>query len=194
MKKTKLSKNLLSRQTFLLQELEVLHQIANGEICRITLPVIAKLLAGLECGNVGNRQLLAAIAASLEDGANQVLVLPGEAAKQNGYPIPLVGGEGSLYGTMKMCGLVQASDLAQPGPFCMRDGALISWSSSICTRLVAIIFLRRMGCFSFVCKNVDQGSLISKMEKTEKIDAGTPVCKAGCLNDCDLTTRETPKT
>ena len=83
MKKTKLFRILSARQPFFLQKLQVLHQIADGEIGRITLAVVAELFAGLEGGDVGNRQLFAAVATTLKDGTDQVLMLPGKAAKQN---------------------------------------------------------------------------------------------------------------
>jgi hypothetical protein len=42
-------------------------------------------------------------------------MLPGKAAKQNRDLIPFLGRKRPLYGTVKMCGLVQTSDLAEPG-------------------------------------------------------------------------------
>src|SRR5438046_5960549 len=56
--------NLLARNTFLLQKLEILHQISDSKICRIALAVVAVLFAGLKGGDVRHRQLLAAIAAA----------------------------------------------------------------------------------------------------------------------------------
>src|SRR6202022_548302 len=73
--------NLLAWDTLFLQELEILHQVADGEIGRITLTVIAKLLSRLEAGDVRDRKLFAVVTATLEHGANQVFVLPSEAAK-----------------------------------------------------------------------------------------------------------------
>jgi hypothetical protein len=109
--------NLLARQAFFLQKLEILHQIAYGEVGRIALAVIAELLTGLKCGHVGHRQLLAAVAATLEDRANQVLVLPGKASKQNRDAVPLFRGERPLHWTMEMCGLIKACDLTQAHAF-----------------------------------------------------------------------------
>src|SRR5438552_8983841 len=73
--------NLLARDTFLLQKLEILHQVPDGKIRRIALAIVAVLFARLEGGDVRHRQLLAAIAAALKDGANQILMLPCETAK-----------------------------------------------------------------------------------------------------------------
>src|SRR5262249_5286794 len=81
--------DVLPRNTFRLQELEILHQIAHGEICWITLTVVAILLAQLESSNIGNRQNLAAIAAALEDSTNQRLMFPGESAEKYRYLMPL---------------------------------------------------------------------------------------------------------
>ncbi len=75
--------NLVARHPFFLQELEILHQVAHGEISRIALAVVAELFAGLEGGDIGHGQFFAAVAAALKDGANQIFVLPGEAAEQN---------------------------------------------------------------------------------------------------------------
>jgi hypothetical protein len=47
-------------------------------------------------------------------------VLPGKAAKQNRDTIPLFGGKRPLNRTMKMCGLVKTSDLAQPAAFSLQ--------------------------------------------------------------------------
>ena len=107
--------NLLARNTFLLQKLEILHQISDSKICRITLAVVAVLFAGLKGGDVRHRQLLAAIAAALEDGANQVFVLPGETAEQNGDLVPLFGGKCALHRPVEVRGLIKAGDLAQSG-------------------------------------------------------------------------------
>ncbi|MFZ0298755.1 MAG: hypothetical protein WAM13_10450 [Candidatus Sulfotelmatobacter sp.] len=106
--------DLFARQAFLLQKLKVLHEIAHGEVGGITLAVVAELLAGLKGRDVGNRQLFAAVAATLKDGTDQVFMLPGKAAKQNRDLIPFFGCERPLNGTVKMCGLVQTSDLAEP--------------------------------------------------------------------------------
>ena len=109
--------NLPAREAFFLQELEILHQVADGEVRGIALPVVAELLAGLKAGDVRHGQLFATIAAALEDGANQVLMFPGEAAEKNRYLIALFGGEGALYGTMEMVGLIEPCDFAQPHAF-----------------------------------------------------------------------------
>ena len=106
--------NLFARKPFLLQKLKVLHQIADGEVGWITLAVVAELLAGLEGRDVRNRQLLAAVATTLKDSTDQVLVLPGKAAKQNRDLITLLGCKRPLNRAVKMCGLVQPSDLAEP--------------------------------------------------------------------------------
>src|SRR5205807_7471577 len=108
--------NLLAREALFLKKLEVLHKVADREIGGIALAVIAKFLAGLEGGDIRYGQLLATIAAALEDGANQIFVLPGKAAEQNRHPAALVGCERPLYRTMEVLGLVQSGNLAQAGP------------------------------------------------------------------------------
>ncbi len=56
----------------------MLHQVAHREIGRIALPVVAVLLAELEPGHVRHRHALAVVAGAQENGANQLLVLPGK--------------------------------------------------------------------------------------------------------------------
>jgi len=104
--------NVLARNTFFLHELQILHQIADGEIRRIALAVVAELLPGLEGGDIRHRQLLAAVTLALEDSANQVFVLPGEASKQNCGTGPLVSRERPFHRTMGMRGLVEPGNLA----------------------------------------------------------------------------------
>ena len=77
--------NLLPRNAFFFQKLQILHQIADGEVGRIALAVVAKFLARLERRHIGHRQLFAAISAALEHGADQVLMLPRESAKQESW-------------------------------------------------------------------------------------------------------------
>ena len=93
--------------------MEILHQVSDGEIRRIALAVVAIFLAGLKSGNIRHRELFARVAAALEDRTNQILVLPGEAAKQDCRMRSLVRGKRPLYGTMEMFGLIEASNLAQ---------------------------------------------------------------------------------
>ena len=104
--------NLLAREPFLLEELEILHQIAHGKVGRVALPVVAEFLAGLEGRNVGHRKLLAAISAALKDGAYQIFMLPGEPSEQNRRMRALLGREGALDGTVKVFGPVEPGNLA----------------------------------------------------------------------------------
>ena len=100
-----------------LEDLQILHQVADGEVGRIALAVVAEFLAGLERGDVRHRQLLAAVAAALKDGADQVFVLPGEAAEQDGHLVALFGGKCSLHWPVKVGGLVEPGDFAQARAF-----------------------------------------------------------------------------
>jgi hypothetical protein len=108
---------LLAWETLFLQELEILHQIADGEICRIALTVIAKLLSCLEAGDVRDRKLLAVVTATLEHGANQVFVLPSEAAKQNGDAVALLGRERPLDRPVEVTGRGKSGLLPQTDSF-----------------------------------------------------------------------------
>ncbi len=105
--------NLLPRQALFLEELEILHQVADGEIGRIALAIITELLAGLESSHVRHGQFLAAVTASLENGADQILVLPGKAAEQNRDAAAFFGGEGALHGAMEVSGLIESGNFPQ---------------------------------------------------------------------------------
>ena len=56
----------------------------------------------------------------MKDGADQVLMLPGKTAEQNGYVVALLGGKRPLYRAMKMRGLIQASNFAQANALCFQ--------------------------------------------------------------------------
>ena len=116
--KNKVVQNLAARETFFLQKLEILHQIADGKIRRVALAVVAKFFPGLESGNIRHRQLLAAVTATLEHGPNQVFMLPGESAEQNRDTTTLIGCESPLDRTMEMRGLVESRNLAQARALC----------------------------------------------------------------------------
>ena len=116
--KNKVVQNLAARETFFLQKLEILHQIADGKIRRVALAVVAKFFPGLESGNIRHRQLLAAVTATLEHGPNQVFMLPGESAEQNRDTTTLIGCESPLDRTMEMRGLVESRNLAQASALC----------------------------------------------------------------------------
>jgi hypothetical protein len=93
--------------------LEILHQIAYGEIGRIALPVVAVFLSRLERRHVRHGQLLAPISAALEDRANQILVLPCEATEQDRHAAALFCGKGALDWTVEVGRLVKSGNLPQ---------------------------------------------------------------------------------
>ncbi len=94
--------DLLLGQAAGFQALQILHQIAHREIGRIALPVVAVLLAELEGRDVRHRQDVAAIAAAFEDGLDDLLVFPGQAAEEDGHLAALLGGEGPLHRTLEV--------------------------------------------------------------------------------------------
>ena len=69
-------------QSLLFQALQVLHQVADGEISGVALAVVAVLLAGLEGLHVGRGHGFGAVAQSFESAVHQLFVLPGQAAEQ----------------------------------------------------------------------------------------------------------------
>ena len=105
--------DLLARDPRFFQRLKMLHEVSDREVGRVALAVVAVFLADLKGGHVGHGQPLALVVAALKDGANQLLVLPGEAAKENGDASALFGGEGALEGPAEMRGIVQAGERAQ---------------------------------------------------------------------------------
>jgi len=112
--------NLLARQALFLKQLQVLHQVTHREIGRIALAVIPEFLACLKGSDIRHRQLLAAVTASLEDSADQILVLPGEATEQNRDATALFGRERSFDRPMEMCRLVESGNLTQARAFCFQ--------------------------------------------------------------------------
>ena len=79
--------------------------------------VVPVLFPDLKGSNIGDREPLAAIAATLENGANQFFMLPGKATKEDRRVRALLSGEGPLYWTMKVLGLIKPRDLAQANAF-----------------------------------------------------------------------------
>ena len=63
--------------------------------------------------HVGHRQLLAAISAALEHGANQILVLPGKAAEQDRHLAAFFSGKCALHRTVEVCWLVKPGNFPQ---------------------------------------------------------------------------------
>ena len=95
-----------------------LDEVADGEVSRIALAVVAILLAGLEGGHVGVRQPLEAIAAAAKHGFNEALVFPGKASEKNGDAVAFFRGEGPLQGAVEVLDgfLDQPRSLLQPRP------------------------------------------------------------------------------
>ncbi len=76
--------DLFAAQAFLLQFLQMAHQIADGEIGGVALAVVAELLACLEVRDHRGGNILAAVAGSMEDSLDHLLVFPGETAEEDG--------------------------------------------------------------------------------------------------------------
>jgi hypothetical protein len=78
---------------------KVLNQGSGSEICGTALPIIAEFLPEEECVLVRNGKEFASVAISLEDGADQLLMLSGQSADQNGDPVALICRKRSFDGT-----------------------------------------------------------------------------------------------
>ena len=100
-----------------LQRLQVLHQIADGEVGRIALAVVAVLFAQLKGRDVRHRHNLATISAAFEDGLDHAFMLPGQAAEKDGNLAALLGAERPLDRTLEMTdrAAIQAHHAGQPG-------------------------------------------------------------------------------
>ncbi len=96
--------DVLLGEALVFEVLEVLDQVADGEVGRVALAVVAELLAGLEGGDVGGGDGLAGVAEALQGAVDQLFVLPGEAAEQNGRLAALVGEEEALGGLLEVVG------------------------------------------------------------------------------------------
>ena len=101
------------------QALQVLHQVAHGEVRGIALAVVAVLLAQLEGRDVGHRQNVAAISAAFKHRLDHPLVFPGQATEEDGHLVALFRGEGLFDGAMKVAdrAAVQAHHACQARTF-----------------------------------------------------------------------------
>src|SRR5205085_8937485 len=97
----------LLRYTLLFQALQVLHQVAHGEISGIALAVVAVLLSGLEGAYIGRGDSFGAIAQTFERAVHQLLVLPGQTAEQQRGIRTLIRGKGLLDRSLEMVGLAR---------------------------------------------------------------------------------------
>ena len=68
-------------QSLLFQALQILHQVADGEVSGIALAVITVLFAGLKRAHVGGGHGFGDVAEAFERTVDQLLVLPGKAAE-----------------------------------------------------------------------------------------------------------------
>jgi hypothetical protein len=96
--------------------LQVLHEIANGEIRRIALAVVSVLLAQLEGSDIWHRNNFAAVPAAFEHSLDEPFVFPSETAKQDGDFPALLSRKRPLHGTPEMAqpGIVQIELLREP--------------------------------------------------------------------------------
>src|SRR5215472_16264360 len=114
----------LLRDALLFEALQVLDQVADGEVGGVALAVVAVLLAGLKGFDVGSRYGFGAVAQAFEGAVHQLLVLPGEAAEEQRGVGALVGGEGALGG------LLEVMDLAlDESGFALQSRTLFSQAS-----------------------------------------------------------------
>ena len=95
----------LLAETLFFEALEVLDEVADGEIGRIALAVVAVFLAGLERLHVRGRHGLGAIAESFERAMHQLFVFPGETAEQQRGVRALLLGEGLFLRPFEMMDL-----------------------------------------------------------------------------------------
>ena len=78
------------------QLLQILNQVADREICRIALAVVAVFLAKLESSNIRRRHDFALVAQSFQGAVHELFVFPGESSEQEGGLVALIGGKCSL--------------------------------------------------------------------------------------------------
>ncbi len=86
----------------LFQGLQILHQVADREVRRVALAVVAILLSRLERLHVRGGNGFGAIAKAFEGAVHQFLVLPGQSAEKEGGLGALVLREVALGGTLEM--------------------------------------------------------------------------------------------
>ena len=94
--------DVLTRHPLRLELLQVLHQIADGEVGRIALAVIPVFLTQLKSGDIGAGHNFAFIPAALKDGAYQGFMFPGKAAEQDSDMVTLFGPKSILFRLFEM--------------------------------------------------------------------------------------------
>ena len=77
-------------------------------------PLLPNSFPGLEVSDYRSGDVLAAIAAAVEDGLDHLLVLPGETAEENRDVVALRPGEGSLHRLFELAHAGQAGFCAKP--------------------------------------------------------------------------------
>jgi hypothetical protein len=85
------------------------------------LAIVPEFLAGLKASDVRHGKLLAAIAAALEDSADQIFMFPGKAAEQNGYLAELLSGERSFHRSVEVGFLIEPGNFPQAGALCLQS-------------------------------------------------------------------------
>ena len=94
--------DLLPGEPLRLETLQVLHEVADGEVGRVALPVVAELLSRLEGRDVGGRDHLDVIAEPLERAVDEILVLPRQPSEEDRRLRPLRLREGTFDGTVEV--------------------------------------------------------------------------------------------
>jgi hypothetical protein len=98
-----------------LETLQELDQMADHEIGRIALTVVAELLAELKRRHIGGRQHLDLVPGRLEHGLDQLLVLPGQSPDEHRDPVSFGRREGALHGPLEVIHFrAHAGQRAQP--------------------------------------------------------------------------------
>ncbi len=87
------------------QGLQILHQVADGEVGGIALAVVAVLLPRLKRLDVGRGDGFGAIAEAFKSAMHQLFVLPGQSTEKEGGLSTLVFGEMPLFRTLEMVDL-----------------------------------------------------------------------------------------
>src|SRR5439155_10221393 len=105
--------DLLARNSFFLQALQILDEVADSEVGRIALPVIAVLLAELKRGDIGRRNHLAFVIVPLKNSLDQLFVFPGEPAEEDSELVPLVRHKRALIRPLEVPGGLKAGFAAQ---------------------------------------------------------------------------------
>ena len=113
--------NFLARLARSFEGLQVLHEVADGEVGRIALAVVAILFPELETGDIGHRHAFTVVTRAEKYGADQLFVLPGKPPKRIVTRLRSSAVNARSIGLWKCFGGSKPASFRKPQPFRGQD-------------------------------------------------------------------------